>query len=154
MIALLTGRGVDHPPSQDAMPDAWRLRTDDQAPKQARKFLREKLRTLRLPSELVEDAMLMVSELVTNAVRYGEPPLELAVSVEGDQVICQVLDVSPDTPSPQRETALVEHGRGLNIVKALSQGRYGWHAAPFVTAPDLWGKATWFGLPLNDRCGR
>lgn len=147
MPALLALRDAHRRPKDRIISKAWPLRTDDQAPAQARPLVREMLARLGFPAETVHDAVLMISELVTNAVAYGEPPVELVIIVDQAEVVCQVIDQGQISPSAQPSLVLGEHGRGLAIVRTLSEGRYGWYPTLFHTWPEKSGKAAWFALP-------
>lgn len=81
--------------------------------------------------------MLLVSELVTNAVRHGGPPIELELSCD-DAHALQVRDAGPGEPSPATADLDGEHGRGLAITSILSDA---WGVEP--TPP---GKTVWFRL--------
>ena len=90
---------------------------------QARRFVVEVLRDIE--PEVVEDAVMMVSELATNAVRQ--------------QVRISVSDAGlgrPTMRSPRPEEAT---GRGLCIVQVLADS---WG----VTTHDGFGKTVWFSL--------
>lgn len=88
--------------------------------------------------ERVEDAMLLVTELVANAVIHGSADVELDVDVSDSLVCVRVTDRSPVIPrQPSAGTA----GRGLAIVDALSD-KWGVEALP--SPRD--GKAVWFEL--------
>ncbi|MET9045307.1 SpoIIE family protein phosphatase [Streptomyces sp. NPDC004362] len=63
---------------------------------------------------------LLVSELVTNAIRYGEPPIELRLIRDG-ALICEVSDASGTAPHLRRARTYDEGGRGLLLVAQLSQ---------------------------------
>ncbi|MCW5253175.1 SpoIIE family protein phosphatase [Streptomyces sp. SHP 1-2] len=63
---------------------------------------------------------LVVSELITNAIRYGLPPLQLRL-IHDRTVICEVSDTSGTAPHLRRATALDEGGRGLMLVARLTQ---------------------------------
>lgn len=71
----------------------------------------------------LEDAVftteLIVSELVTNAIRYGEGPIELRL-VYDRNLICEVSDASSTSPHMRQATESDEGGRGLFIVMQLS----------------------------------
>ncbi|MEV8593391.1 ATP-binding protein [Streptomyces sp. NPDC052013] len=69
----------------------------------------------------VEDAELVVSELVTNAVRYGGGDCRLRVAVSDRQVCIEVSDGSPALPRIRPSTAQDESGRGLAMVRQLAQ---------------------------------
>ncbi|MGW1562513.1 SpoIIE family protein phosphatase [Streptomyces sp. NPDC002144] len=64
---------------------------------------------------------LVVSELVTNAIRYGEPPIRLRL-IRDTALICEVSDCSNTAPHLRRARAFDEGGRGLLLVAQLTQG--------------------------------
>ncbi|PIM72595.1 PAS sensor protein [Streptomyces sp. JV178] len=64
---------------------------------------------------------LVVSELVTNAIRYGEPPIRLRL-IRDTSLICEVSDGSNTAPHLRRARAFDEGGRGLLLVAQLTQG--------------------------------
>ncbi|MGW0840499.1 SpoIIE family protein phosphatase [Streptomyces sp. NPDC002787] len=64
---------------------------------------------------------LVVSELVTNAIRYGEPPIRLRL-IRDTALICEVSDASNTAPHLRRARAFDEGGRGLLLVAQLTQG--------------------------------
>ncbi|MFD4572326.1 ATP-binding protein [Streptomyces sp. NPDC058417] len=70
------------------------------------------------------DAVLVVSELATNAVRHGPPQereFEVAVTALGDGAcLIEVSDGGRDTPRPRPVTDADEHGRGLHLVQHLA----------------------------------
>jgi anti-sigma regulatory factor (Ser/Thr protein kinase) len=63
---------------------------------------------------------LVVSELVTNAIRYGEPPLQLRL-IYDRTIICEVSDASNTAPHLRRARIFDEGGRGLMLVTQLTQ---------------------------------
>ncbi|GAA0916122.1 ATP-binding protein [Nonomuraea longicatena] len=104
----------------------------------ARRAVRDVLRERGWPEELVENAMLVVSELVTNAVVHGLPPVELRMRVVSGFAVGRVIDRSPDLPVPVEADVGGEGGRGLAIVAAVAVG-WGAHLLP-----ERGGKAVWF----------
>ncbi|WP_336207358.1 ATP-binding protein [Nonomuraea sp. LPB2021202275-12-8] len=126
---------------------AWPLPDDAKAVGQARMSIRGVLTELGLDADLVDDAVLMVSELVTNALLYGDAPYELAVNADAREIVCVVVDSGKPLPAPRTPDDGSERGRGLHIVAALSEGFYGCHPQRYVTCPEHTGKATWFALP-------
>ncbi|MBB5931085.1 two-component sensor histidine kinase [Streptomyces echinatus] len=75
--------------------------------------------------EIVEDALLVVSELVTNAIVHARPPAELRLSwVRGDGCRSLRIEVSDAGAAPAGRSLLGidpdEHGRGEAIVHALA----------------------------------
>ncbi|MEU6716836.1 ATP-binding protein [Nonomuraea sp. NPDC046802] len=131
----------------------WSLHEDARTVGQARAIIRRELSELSLSADLIDDAALMVSELVTNAFMYGDGPYELALHVDAKEIMCVVVDSSPLLPAPTPYDLGAEHGRGLGIVARLSDGFYGCHPQRYLTRPDLVGKATWFALPRQGVSG-
>ncbi|WP_169952783.1 ATP-binding protein [Microbispora sp. H11081] len=111
--------------------------------KTARDITRTTLRQWGL-SELSDDAALVVSELVTNAVRYAlcptartcDPPITLTLLHIAPHVLLAVSDPSDQAPCPAQPDFVSEHGRGLYIVETYSQA-WGWDTL------DEGGKAVW-----------
>lgn len=126
---------------------AWPLREDARTVGHGRALIRAELSQLSLSSEVVDDAVLMVSELITNALMYGDGPYELALHVDDKEIMCVVVDSSPLMPAQAPDDLGAEHGRGLRIIARLSDGFYGCHPQRYVTQPERVGKATWFALP-------
>ncbi|HET6728693.1 MAG TPA: ATP-binding protein, partial [Jiangellaceae bacterium] len=72
--------------------------------------------------------LLLVSELVTNALHYGLPPLELRLSADGGRVRVEVFDAAGDhRPALQFAPLDAARGRGIEIVQALASR---WGSAP------------------------
>ncbi|GGJ44450.1 SpoIIE family protein phosphatase [Streptomyces brasiliensis] len=63
---------------------------------------------------------LVVSELVTNAIRYGRAPVQLRL-IHDDTLICEVSDASSTSPYMRRALLSDEGGRGLLLVAQLTQ---------------------------------
>jgi serine phosphatase RsbU (regulator of sigma subunit)/PAS domain-containing protein/anti-sigma regulatory factor (Ser/Thr protein kinase) len=83
---------------------------------------------------------LVVSELVTNAIRHASGPITLRL-ILNDGLICEVSDGSSTFPRPRRARPDDEGGRGLMLVSQLSR-RWG-------TRPTDNGKIIWCDLPLR-----
>lgn len=96
----------------------------------------------------VDSAILLTSELVTNAIAHsasGEPggKFEIMVSLGDGWACVEVADLGgPGTPSPQERDPydISEHGRGLDLVEALA---HSWGTVQRAPAP---GRAVWFVL--------
>ncbi|MFE9046001.1 ATP-binding protein [Streptomyces sp. NPDC007818] len=78
------------------------------------------------PRPVAEDLVLIVSELVTNAVTHATGPYALTVSMEEERAGIAVSDGSADLsgghghgPGHRHEERTAENGRGLRIVRAL-----------------------------------
>jgi len=117
-----------------------RMRSSRQAPARARREVR-RLLSGAAGRAAVDTAVLLTSELVTNAVRYGDVH-EIVMTVEcGPRVIrVSVLDGSP--LPPRLTTAPLDGvgGRGILMVDHMSSG--------WGVNPDGGGKSVWFRLDL------
>lgn len=90
------------------------------APADARAWIGS--RTPPVPDEIIEDTLLVASELVTNAVRHGRPDVSLALGVRPDRVRIEVYDGGDDLPVVPDGHPSVDRpsGRGLLIVAATA----------------------------------
>ncbi|MET8586536.1 ATP-binding protein [Streptomyces collinus] len=72
----------------------------------------------------VQDAQLVVSELVTNAVKHAPGPcaLGLELSADGDELRITVTDTSAEPPRARPPDPGRIGGHGLNLVNLLSEG--------------------------------
>lgn len=69
---------------------------------------------------IADDVRLVVSELVTNAVRHGKPPIEMVLSECEGAVLVQVIDHGDIWVFPPLSGHMAEYGRGLGIVGKLA----------------------------------
>ncbi|MEU9046323.1 MULTISPECIES: SpoIIE family protein phosphatase [unclassified Kitasatospora] len=83
---------------------------------------------------------LVVSELVTNAIRYGAPPVQLRLIHDG-ALICEVSDSSSTAPHLRRARTFDEGGRGLLLVAQFTR-RWG-------TRHSRVGKTIWAEIALE-----
>ncbi|MFJ9848166.1 ATP-binding protein [Streptomyces sp. NPDC101150] len=115
---------------------------------QARRFTRMTLQGWEFCAGVADDAATVVSELVTNALRYGSPDGDpddicaawLALTRQEATVLCAVSDAANSAPVVRPHDELAESGRGLRIVDLLSDS-WGW------TPPDRLGKTVWATVP-------
>jgi serine phosphatase RsbU (regulator of sigma subunit)/anti-sigma regulatory factor (Ser/Thr protein kinase) len=117
---------------------SWNLTPKLTAARRARSLIRRPLRQWDL-AELIPAAELVVSELVTNAVRYAQSKISLRLVLEGG-LFCEVLDDSAALPRLRRAADDDERGRGLQVVSQVAQ-RWG-------TRRTGTGKVVWCELPL------
>lgn len=119
------------------------------------------LRDWGVPRDVVADALLIVDELVTNAVRHAgvaSDPFEAERgrprvggcglglwTCRGYLVIC-VHDETDRVPVLREVSLDAEDGRGLQIVAGLCDGAWG-----YVVQPSRQGKSIWARLPLPSR---
>ncbi|MFB4196609.1 ATP-binding protein [Streptomyces carpaticus] len=90
----------------------------------ARDFTRSTLSFWRL-GEQYDAVSLVVSELVTNALRYGRPAVELELARGSHRLVCAVRDASSRAPRLGEPDENAESGRGLQLVECFSDG-WGW----------------------------
>lgn len=84
-------------------------------------------------------AQLLTSELVTNALRYGGPPLRVGLRCDDERVRVTVADSTPDGPRLKDPGPEAESGRGMILVEALATT---WGVERY----DV-GKGVWFEFP-------
>ncbi|MER6101667.1 SpoIIE family protein phosphatase [Streptomyces sp. NPDC001832] len=136
-IALLMARIQGLP--VDAVGD-WRLPREPRSVGRARELARGQLLAWDL-EELVDTTELLVSELVTNALRYGEGEIRLRL-LRDRTLVCEVWDAGLVQPRRRRARDTDEGGRGLQLVGMLSEA-WGARRTPR-------GKTVWFELALPD----
>ncbi|MEV0173534.1 PAS domain S-box protein [Streptomyces sp. NPDC050803] len=88
-----------------------------------------------------DDALLLVSEILTNAVQHAEGPLGLHARRTATDLTVEVSDRSPHLPQPRQAAENEESGRGLLLVRTLADS---WGVQPTDE-----GKTTWFSLKLE-----
>ena len=110
------------------------------APARARAWIAEHAHDL--PEPLVDDALLITSELVTNAVRYGEPEIILSLALIPGGLRIEVSDRGETLPllAPMVPPGNRAGGRGLLIVASAATD---WGITPHVPPP---GKTVWVEL--------
>jgi PAS domain S-box-containing protein len=111
------------------------LTSDRRTAQVARTVVRQALGEWAEAQDLVDTAELAVSELVTNALRYGRPPIVLEVSRHVDGVVLEVTDAAPGSPRVHVAAPSDEGGRGLFLVHAVSQA---WGVRPLEDGKVVW----------------
>ena len=117
---------------------------DRDAPSRGRHAVTEVLDGWGFESGTREDLLLVVSELVTNAVVHGVEPIVVTMVRADERVRVEVTD-GADRSSPQgnpRPPVDAENGRGLAVVTHLAVA-WGWRATPGN------GKTVWAELPMR-----
>ena len=121
------------PPAQIRLPNSVH------APATARAFLRDAA-CARHHAQVLDEAELLVSELATNAVLHGAPPITVRVECDGsDGLRVSVTDGDPEPPLPREAGPEDGSGRGIRLVDVISD-RWGVHPRPGD------GKEVWFQL--------
>lgn len=129
-VALLLARTHALSPDQVA---TWDIPSDPAEVEHARKLATAQLDVWGM-TEASFITELVVSELVTNAIRYGAPPIQLRLIRDGT-LICEVSDSSSTAPHLRRSRAFDEGGRGLLLVAQLTQG---WGTRQTATGKTIW----------------
>jgi anti-sigma regulatory factor (Ser/Thr protein kinase) len=106
----------------------------------ARRAMARTAELWRLDRDMTETALLLVSELATNAIRHGTPPVQLSLRLERDRLRVEVTDSSPTLPELGDPGPDQVSGRGLHIVQQLAAT---WGAN---SLPRRLGKTVWFEL--------
>ncbi|WP_415923118.1 SpoIIE family protein phosphatase [Streptomyces sp. NE06-03E] len=119
---------------------SWDLPADPAVVSNARKRAAAQLDAWGL-DDAVFTTELVVSELVTNAIRYGGDPIRLRL-IRDTALICEVFDGSSTAPHLRRARIFDEGGRGLLLVASLTE-RWG-------TRYSSTGKTIWAEQPLPD----
>lgn len=110
------------------------------APSAARRWVRQHLDASGLQF-LHDDATLLISELVTNAVGHGDGMVTLATYTDGSSITFAVGDASGAAPQVLEPHPDNVGGRGLHLVNELA-GAWG-----CKVRADGAGKTVWFRLP-------
>ncbi len=110
------------------------------APREARIAIARFLSKAQL-SQLTDDAQLLASELVTNAVRHATGPIDVRAYVRDGFLRLEVGDSCVDrAPEKRQADPDDEGGRGMELVDKLS-ARWGWRACGDA-------KVVWLDLPM------
>ncbi|MEU6653900.1 SpoIIE family protein phosphatase [Streptomyces sp. NPDC046900] len=116
-VILLLARTHPFPANQVA---AWHLDHHPKAVATARTHTQHQLALWGVDEETAYTTEMIVSELVTNAVRYGTPPLRLQL-IKDRALTCEVHDGNPVAPRMRHAKTVDEGGRGLFIIAQLAQ---------------------------------
>jgi anti-sigma regulatory factor (Ser/Thr protein kinase) len=88
----------------------------------------------------MQDVLLMVSEVVTNACMHTVGPMELQLDRTDERLRIEVTDPSPTPPVPRNPTPGLPGGYGLQVVDRLSRA---WGYAPRGDGKVVWFEMTW-----------
>ena len=112
------------------------------SPGEARRFVGEVLRDHGLATgEVVEAALLLTSELVTNAVLHAAGSIKVDVDLDLTAVRVEVADENEQRPAPRQASPEDTSGRGLHLVEAIARA---WG----VEQERDDGKVVWFELDV------
>lgn len=119
--------------------DVLLLHDEPQAASVARRFVADRLSRWGWP-QVVDDAELCTSELVTNAMLHARSDARLLVQAGTDGVRVEVHDGSRQVPTRGSARAAAMTGRGLLLIEAV--------ASAWGVEPDAHGKSVWFELSV------
>jgi PAS domain S-box-containing protein len=143
-VALLLARLGGVPEPTALREERWTLSAEPSAPAHARRLVRATLPGWGQEA-LLDTAELLVSELVTNAVRYASAPIGLRFALREETLLVEVADPLPDPPREREAAGTDEGGRGLQLVHRLAH-RWG-------TRAESEGKVVWFEQIRSDSPG-
>jgi len=114
---------------------------------EARQFVAQTLD--HISSDLRSVVTLLVSELATNALLYGPNGFEVSVAYGPNSHVVRVgvSDPGDGTPTVEHPEVTAEHGRGLQLVGALSD-RWGVESIPGTPGKTVWFELTEAAIPL------
>lgn len=123
----------------------WSTRWESDPPVHAVPHTRERVTAVLaewgLTGEPVEPTLLVVTELLSNAIDHAHGPVLLSVERSDETVHVEVRDATPDPPRLRPPDPTRARGRGVHLVEALSL-RWGW-------TPDPPGKIVWADVPTE-----
>ena len=149
LVAALAPEGSDDdvamlvacvPEVREHEPATLSIADDVRAVHQARAFTVATLDQWALPATLARDAILLVSEMVTNAIVHGRAPIQLRLRRAREALLLEVDDTATAVPRKLRPTAEDIHGRGLQLVAMM--------ADEWGSRPTPGGKSVWCMLSL------
>ncbi|UED82892.1 SpoIIE family protein phosphatase [Streptomyces profundus] len=129
-VALLIARVRPLPPDSTA---DWQLPAEPAVVGRARDLVLEQLDAWDL-TESAFPTELIVSELITNAIRYAGGPVGVRL-IRDDVLICEVSDPSETQPHLRRARPTDEGGRGLFLVAQLA---HRWGSRYTATGKTIW----------------
>ncbi|MFK0024571.1 SpoIIE family protein phosphatase [Streptomyces sp. NPDC090798] len=122
--------------------ESWTVWRVPEAVRHARRFTRRTLRSWGVPDDSMDGALLVVSELVTNALVHTDGQVRLDITLINHRLRISVADTSPRTPvKPTSIGWEATGGRGVLLVEAMS--------ATWGTVPVSGGKQVWSEIPLD-----
>jgi anti-sigma regulatory factor (Ser/Thr protein kinase) len=121
----------------EALEATIRLSPHPTSARAAREFVAETLLRWGHP-ERTEAAVLLTSELVTNAILHARTQVAVTIHQLDSSLRVSVLDESVEQPSRRDDTDHLAGGRGLKLVEAV--------ATSWGVTPEDQGKAVWFEL--------
>ncbi|MFI5794445.1 SpoIIE family protein phosphatase [Streptomyces sp. NPDC051677] len=118
--------------------DGWTVWRVPEASRHARRFTRRTLRAWGVTDALMDSALLVVSELVTNALVHTGGQVRLDITLINQRLRVAVTDVSPRTPVKPTDLGWeATGGRGILLVEAVSEA---WGTVPVSGGKQVWSE--------------
>ncbi|MEU4877441.1 SpoIIE family protein phosphatase [Streptomyces sp. NPDC021608] len=118
--------------------EGWTVWRVPEASRHARRFTRRTLRAWGIAEAATDTALLVVSELVTNALVHTAGPVRLDLTLIGARLRVAVTDASPRTPvKPTDPGWEATGGRGILLVEAMSDA---WGSVPVSGGKQVWSE--------------
>ena len=106
----------------------------------ARSWAEGWLATAEVPTDLVEATLLVVSELVTNAVRQGDGPVRVTLDLGDHSLLVEVFDTGHRMPEMADTAPDATGGRGLHLIDTLSDR---WGVREELEGKTVWARLAW-----------
>jgi PAS domain S-box-containing protein len=100
-----------------------------------RRFAEHVLTDWAIAPDVIGDLVLVVSELVTNAILHSRSPIELRLSRTSDRLVVAVHDGTTTVPRRLQPNLDAEHGRGMQLVSAIARQ---WGVRPTEHGKSVW----------------
>ncbi|WP_433448526.1 SpoIIE family protein phosphatase [Streptomyces sp. CA-142005] len=117
---------------------AWHLDPHPKAVATARTHTQHQLTHWGVDEEIAYTTETIVSELITNAIRYGTPPVQLRL-IKDRTLTCEVHDSNALAPRLRHAKTIDEGGRGLFIIAQLAQN---WGVRYSLDGKTVWAEQT------------
>ncbi len=114
---------------------------DESSVGEARSFMRDVLAETGAPVDVVDSAVLLISELATNVTLHARTHLQVSVRVDDSDLWAEVKDWNSRVPQPCHTPVDATSGRGLQMLDIL--------ASNWGIRRGAEGKVVWFRLRLN-----
>ncbi|WP_133915913.1 SpoIIE family protein phosphatase [Streptomyces sp. NBC_00582] len=121
--------------------EGWTVWRVPEAARQARRFTRRTLRSWGVSGDAVDTVLLVVSELVTNALVHTDGRVRLDLTLVNNRLRVALTDTSPRTPVKPNLGWEATGGRGILLVEAVSEA--------WGTLPVSGGKQVWAEVPVE-----
>ena len=121
------------------------LSASRRSPRDARRFINDAIDAWGVAGDARDVIRLLTTELVTNAMLHGSPPINVDVTRNGSTIRVAVTDTNPMPPVIRPFDPAAATGHGLLLLDRLA-GRWG-------VQTDAVGKSVWFEVHRSSERG-